>query len=231
MTIKVRCTCGKSLKAPDNLAGKKGTCPGCGKQLTIPAAPGGGSQLGSGGLQEPPLQAPQQAPGVPDSAPPSIAPPPSTAVRVPSTVPERLRSPGSPPCWLNVSAESAVVKTTFAIDPVLTAFVEAVAKHVKKRFDLNIGSPPPNAAPVAEVRVLRVDAGNQALRYLLTFLAGKTCFEISGHVNGTTQQQVPFHFQNKCSGGFFGGNSLKLLKLNAQNLGKRVAKAIIKASR
>jgi RsiW-degrading membrane proteinase PrsW (M82 family) len=38
MGIEVRCSCGKSLKAPDAAAGKKGKCPGCGAVLTIPLA-------------------------------------------------------------------------------------------------------------------------------------------------------------------------------------------------
>jgi RsiW-degrading membrane proteinase PrsW (M82 family) len=36
MSIEVNCNCGKSLKAPDAAAGKKGRCPGCGEVLAIP---------------------------------------------------------------------------------------------------------------------------------------------------------------------------------------------------
>jgi hypothetical protein len=39
MSIEVSCSCGKSLKAPDAAAGKKGRCPGCGAVLAIPPAP------------------------------------------------------------------------------------------------------------------------------------------------------------------------------------------------
>lgn len=37
--IEVSCTCGKKIKVPDTMAGKKGKCPACGTPLEIPAAP------------------------------------------------------------------------------------------------------------------------------------------------------------------------------------------------
>jgi len=34
--IKIRCgNCGRSLKAPDEAAGQRGRCPGCGKVLNL----------------------------------------------------------------------------------------------------------------------------------------------------------------------------------------------------
>lgn len=39
MPISVKCSdCGKPLKAPDNLAGKKAKCPDCGAVVTVPVA-------------------------------------------------------------------------------------------------------------------------------------------------------------------------------------------------
>jgi hypothetical protein len=35
MSIKVVCKCGRTLNAPDDSAGKNGTCPSCGSRLTI----------------------------------------------------------------------------------------------------------------------------------------------------------------------------------------------------
>jgi hypothetical protein len=37
MSIRVRCGCGKRLTARDELAGKQAKCPGCGKQVAVPA--------------------------------------------------------------------------------------------------------------------------------------------------------------------------------------------------
>jgi hypothetical protein len=39
MSIVVTCTCGKRLQVPDQLAGKRGKCAGCGNVLAIPAPP------------------------------------------------------------------------------------------------------------------------------------------------------------------------------------------------
>ena len=36
MTIKFKCNCGKALKAEDQHAGKRATCPGCGAVLIVP---------------------------------------------------------------------------------------------------------------------------------------------------------------------------------------------------
>lgn len=40
MTIHVQCACGAKLNVADAAAGKRGTCPGCGGSITIPAASG-----------------------------------------------------------------------------------------------------------------------------------------------------------------------------------------------
>ncbi|MCH8840148.1 MAG: hypothetical protein IH831_05630 [Planctomycetes bacterium] len=40
MSIRIECPhCGKGIKAPSKLAGKKSTCPGCGQQIEIPGIP------------------------------------------------------------------------------------------------------------------------------------------------------------------------------------------------
>ena len=36
MAIKFQCACGRKLKAGDELAGRRGKCPGCGTQFIIP---------------------------------------------------------------------------------------------------------------------------------------------------------------------------------------------------
>ncbi len=38
MPIRIKCSCGKVLRAPDDAAGKKAKCPGCGKVIAIPAS-------------------------------------------------------------------------------------------------------------------------------------------------------------------------------------------------
>jgi len=55
MPISVQCTqCGKTLKVPDTMAGKRGKCPGCGAVIAIP---------GAGGMQPAASSAPAPATG------------------------------------------------------------------------------------------------------------------------------------------------------------------------
>ena len=54
MPISVKCTdCGKSLKAPDSLAGKKAKCPDCGAIVPIPKAALDAEEMGDGPVSKP----------------------------------------------------------------------------------------------------------------------------------------------------------------------------------
>lgn len=61
MPISVKCCdCGKALKAPDALAGKKAKCPDCGAVVAVPNT---SEELLSGGQQEADLDEPADDPG------------------------------------------------------------------------------------------------------------------------------------------------------------------------
>ncbi|HRU06422.1 MAG TPA: hypothetical protein P5137_11690, partial [Candidatus Brocadiia bacterium] len=55
MAITLKCSCGKSLKIRDDLAGKKIRCPGCKKILVVPAAPPPAEPAGPGQTGAPDL--------------------------------------------------------------------------------------------------------------------------------------------------------------------------------
>jgi len=60
--MEYRCSCGRVLRVPDGMAGKKGKCPGCGKIFDLPAGPG--PQPGSKPAQaRPPAAADSQGAG------------------------------------------------------------------------------------------------------------------------------------------------------------------------
>lgn len=227
MPIKVTCACGKVLKAPDHLAGKQARCPGCGSVLQVPPD--------HGPIDVKPIA--QVAP-IPTAVPVAQPVAPSLDVAVPAAplgtpvdVPAGLRSPGLPPCRLSLSMAGALVEADFDVTPVLAAFVGAFAKKLRKRYDVQIGPVGPDVVPNADVRVARINQGSRMLRYMFTFLAGKTCMEVTGTVTGETVREQPFQFKHRCSVGLFGGNSLGLLKLDARNLGTKVAKAVLRACR
>lgn len=69
MPIQVVCTCGKVLKVPDNLAGKRGKCPRCGAVMRIP----GGAD--SGAPAAPPSASTETPTALPTAAPVAAAAP------------------------------------------------------------------------------------------------------------------------------------------------------------
>ncbi|MCX5659064.1 MAG: hypothetical protein NTW19_04990 [Planctomycetota bacterium] len=77
MSISVPCSCGKKLAAPDNLAGKKAKCPGCGKVLQIPAA-------GGVGRAATPSATSSAKPAAPPRSTAAPAPPPAIDLDVPA---------------------------------------------------------------------------------------------------------------------------------------------------
>src|SRR5687768_5574069 len=89
MPIEVSCECGKRLRAPDSSAGRRAKCPGCGRVLQVPAAPGAPAV----GVK---AAAPQQAPLPPvPAAGASAARPP--APRKPAPPPRARPAPAPTP--------------------------------------------------------------------------------------------------------------------------------------
>lgn len=77
-------------------------------------------------------------------------------------------------------------------------------------------------------KVVTVDEGNRWLRYFLTFLGGKTVFEVEGEVvvGGVPVSEV--HSVKKSGMGVFGGNAEGLLRGNAGAAAKDISGQIIK---
>ena len=66
MPIRATCTCGKSVQAKDELAGKRVKCPGCGQPLVIPMP--GGAPMPAHGAAAMPAQGPAAGYGAPGMA-------------------------------------------------------------------------------------------------------------------------------------------------------------------
>lgn len=90
MPIPVKCPCGKSLSAPDHLAGKRVKCPGCGNPLAIPVAGAARPAATLPGAKPAPKPAapspskPAPRPAVPAPKPPAARPKPVAARPVPA---------------------------------------------------------------------------------------------------------------------------------------------------
>jgi hypothetical protein len=146
-------------------------------------------------------------------------------IAVPTVVPEKLRAPDRPPCYLVIRADRVNLTATFDTSPVLISFVEGFAKKLKKQFNVQLAAAPQAGAPGAVVNVVTMDEGNRMLRYFLLF-AGHTIFEIEGEVISSSGQRAPFRHKNRGVMGLFGGDSLMMLKMGGMALGKKVAKEV-----
>jgi len=205
MPIQLQCACGQILTANDDQIGFMVRCPQCGASLPVQAP----------GMLQPNYASPQ-------------TPPLGAAVHAPTFMPDNLRSPGLPPCYLIFSVEHARLSITFDVSAALQNFAEGFAKKARKKFDVQIAPTAPDGAAAVFVRLLYVDEGNRWLRYFLALFAGKTVLEIDGEMRNAAGQRTPFHETHKGSVGVFGGHSLGLLKVSGKYLGGKLAKKLMK---
>jgi hypothetical protein len=88
MPIAVTCTCGKSMRAKDELAGKRVRCPGCGAAVTIPAVASAPAAAAAGGAAK--VAAPKVAAAPKAAVPPKVgAPKQAAAAARPAPAPRR----------------------------------------------------------------------------------------------------------------------------------------------
>jgi hypothetical protein len=215
MAIPMRCVCGQDLQAADEQAGLLVQCPRCGATLSVPAA----------GAVPPP------APLVQPNYASASTPPAGAMVRAPTYVPDKLRSPGMPPCYMIFSVEHARLNAHFDASAALQDFAEGFAKKARKQFDVQISTSAPDGTAAIYTRLLFVEEGNRWLRYFLALFAGKTILELDGEIRNAAGQRMPFHETHKGSIGIFGGDSLGLLKVSGKYLGGKMAKRLLKMSR
>ncbi|MDB5324330.1 MAG: hypothetical protein JWN40_5961 [Phycisphaerales bacterium] len=220
MAMTFTCKCGEVLEADASDAGQRVQCPSCGAVATVPAA-----------SSATPVQTLGYAGGGAASVRPGgpIAPPPSDFVLAPTSIPEKLRSPGMPPCYLVLSTDGAHVNAQFDVSPVMDALAESFAKKLRKRYDVQIVAAAPDASsPSVFIRLVRIDEGNRFLRYFLTLFAGKTVLELEGEVQSASGKQMSIHETHKGTAGFLGGGAINLLKASGKYLGTKIAKKALK---
>jgi hypothetical protein len=216
--ISFNCKCGEALQMEESQAGTWVQCPACGVVMTVPSE--------SEPISMKPVSTPQGSVRAPRAE--SMPSPMDNFAAVPTSIPENLRSPGNPPCYLMLITRGAVVSEAFDVLPVMEALAQAFAKKMRSRYDVQIVSKAPESAPSAVIRLARIDEGNQFLRYFLTFLAGKTVLEVTGNVRSASGTQVTIHETHKGMAGLMGGSSKSLIKASAKYLGTKIAKKALK---
>ncbi len=125
------------------------------------------------------------------------------------------------------SIANTVVKAKFDASEITNHFQETLNSQLEKSgLATHQGQGEPQI--VVRGQVVTVDEGNRWLRYFLTFLGGKTVFEVEGEVlvNGVPAGEV--HSVKKSGIGIFGGNSKSLLKGNARAAAKDISHQVIK---
>jgi hypothetical protein len=75
------------------------------------------------------------------------------------------------------------------------------------------------------IRVVRIDQGNQALRYLLPFIA-PAVMEVEGK-STVAGKSRDFHYVQKAQMGLLGGSAHGMLKVCAQRIADKIAKDLL----
>ena len=130
-------------------------------------------------------------------------------------------------CYLQpFSTENTVVKAKFETTDITNLFQETLKQRLEKK-GLSMQQSDAGVQIVLRGRVVNIDEGNRWLRYLLTFLGGKTVFEAEGEIiiNGVTSGE--FHSIKKSGIGVFGGSSQGLLKVNAKAAAKEITNQVV----
>src|SRR6478609_3001589 len=142
MAIQMKCACGQVFAADESQVGFMVRCPKCGASLTV---------------QQPGTIQPNYAS--------AYTPPPGASIHAPTFIPDNLRSPGLPPCYLIFSVEHARLQTTFDVSAAIQEFADQFAKKARKQFDVQIVPTAPDGTAAVFVRVLYLDEGNRWMRY------------------------------------------------------------------
>jgi hypothetical protein len=125
------------------------------------------------------------------------------------------------------STTNTVVKAKFDTSEI-TDFFQETLRHQLEKKGLVISKGEGEAQIMIRGQVVTVDEGNRWLRYFLTFLGGKTVFEVEGEVLINSVPAGEVHSAKKSGIGVFGGNSEGLLKANAKAAAKDITGQVIK---
>jgi hypothetical protein len=126
------------------------------------------------------------------------------------------------------STANAVVKTKLDASELANLFHETLNSQLEKK-GLAIDKGGGGAQIVIRGQVVKIDEGNRWLRYFLTFLGGKTVFEVEGQVliNGLVAGEL--HSAKKSGAGLFGGSPSNLLRNNARSAARDITGQVMKA--
>jgi hypothetical protein len=144
MAIKFTCdTCGKTVSAPDQAAGKRGRCPYCQAKITIPAAgQPAGPPTTAPAPPAPAAPMPSEPPGGPPPPPVAEAPAPPPAAAVPTPPPAP-----APPAEPDEEGGFGLAPTDESTDELKQRLIEQALDLDDELEDRPAAPPSPAAAP------------------------------------------------------------------------------------
>ncbi len=125
----------------------------------------------------------------------------------------------------------ALVKAGFDIGPLVNVFHEELYKQLSKRGLVIAGAPgnPGGDDFTIEGQFVRIDAGNRAARYFLTFMAGAATLEVEGRLYHGEFPVMHLHARGSQSMGVLGGSSERMLKTCAAGAANQLASQVLEA--
>lgn len=129
------------------------------------------------------------------------------------------------------SLDGALLQTQSDLVVISDAFHEELTGQLAKA-GLLLQEPHPLLGPAEftlEGQFVRVDEGNRALRYFLTFLAGAATVEAEGQLYHGDWPVTPLHSKAQQTIGLFGGSGLGLLKTCTRTAAAQIANQVIEA--
>ena len=129
------------------------------------------------------------------------------------------------------AADQALVKAGFDIAPLVAVFHQELDKQLSKRGLVIAGVPgdPGEDDFTIEGQFVRIDEGNRAARYFLTFMAGAATLEVEGRLFHREYPVMHLHAKGSQSMGVFGGSSERMLKTCAAGAASQIASQVLEA--
>jgi hypothetical protein len=219
MPLKTMCPqCGKGLQVPDAAMGKRVKCPACTHAWQIPRSMFAATE------PEMPQKGAWFDELMSDTLPSAAQP--AAPVATPSAAPRRGPSGSLASCC---TLQGATISVSFDAADVTQRITKKLEKRLGKK-GMSLFWTNEMDSPELVIRVVRIDQGNQLLRYLVHFL-GAAVVEVEGQVAIGGSGPRPFHFTQKAHFGFFGGSARGMLNVCADRIGDKIARFVVKASR
>jgi hypothetical protein len=216
MPFKTACpNCAKKLQVPDAADGKRVKCPACAHAWQV------FRQLVAETVPEEPRIIPWSDDLLCDSFPSTPAPAPA-APPAPSLVGKPLGALVS-----SCTLRGADINLSFGAAEVIERLRERLEKRLRKKKVALFWSNESNSPEIA-IRIIKIDEGNQAMRYFIPF-AAPAILEVAGRIAipGSAPQQ--FRYTRKAHFGMFGGSPRTMLNICADRMSAKIAKDVLKA--